>query len=158
MPLAATTYYFSSIDDLLASALELATQEEIARFRDAADELLSTVDLRRPAELADLLLAALGSERKALIAQYELWLEATRRPALRESARRSTEACVELAAELLHRVGCAEPRTDARLLVAAIDALLLEALTEPGEVDPARLRPTLTRLLVALGARVPASR
>lgn len=157
VPLAATTYYFSSIDDLLASALELATEEEIARFRVEADELLSAVEVGpAPAErLAELMLAALAGERKALIAQYELWLEATRRPALRESARRSTEAYVELATELLRRVGSAAPETDGRLLIAAVDGLLLEALTEPGEIDPARLRPALTRLLAALSAPVP---
>ena len=153
MPLAATTYYFASIDDLLSSALELATEEEVARFRAEADELLSGVEAEPApsAELAGLMLAAFA-DRSALIAHFELWLEAARRPALRVSARRATEAYVELVAELLRRVGSSEPRTDARLLVAALDGLLLEALTEPGELDPATLGPPLTRLLSALSA------
>jgi DNA-binding transcriptional regulator YbjK len=80
VPLGSTTYYFESRDDLLAQALEHVAASEAARYGELATELIS---VKTPSELADRLiseLVAAAEDRVAYIAEYELWLEAGRRP------------------------------------------------------------------------------
>ena len=84
--LGSTTYYFDSRDDLLRQALEYVASHEVERYGRLGEELRSVKSAR---ELADRLLSELVSaaeDRVAYIAEYELWLEAGRRPELREAA------------------------------------------------------------------------
>src|SRR4051794_34489295 len=86
VPLGSTTYYFDSRDDLLGQALEHVARNEADRHVELGHELRKA---RSPRQLADMLLDQLVCEiddRDAYIAEYELWLEAGRRPDLREAA------------------------------------------------------------------------
>src|SRR5690242_9841278 len=86
VPLGSTTYYFDSRDDLLAQALEYVAAEEIERYGRLGAELRQ---VRSGRQLADRLieeLVAAARDRVAYTAEYELWLEAGRRPELREAA------------------------------------------------------------------------
>ena len=91
--------------------------------------------------------------RTALIAAYSLWIEAARRPALQAVEEGWTEAYRDAVETLLRAGGSAQPRLDARLVVAALDGLLLEQLSRPeGEPDdelPAVVRRLLQALLPA---------
>ena len=83
--------------------------------------------------------------------QDALLLEAARRPALQELARRWTDAYVETIGELLQRAGSAHPLKDARLILSAADGLLLEQLATGDDEDP---RPALARLVhILIGQR-----
>ena len=98
LPLASTTYYFDSKEELLTAALELAAERDLARLHAIAD------DRRRlPASPDDAVAAAMGPSgdertdparggRRSLLASYTLLLEAARRPALQALTRRWTEA------------------------------------------------------------------
>src|SRR3954470_20272057 len=80
VPLGATTYYFDSRDDLLRPALEYVAASEVERYGERADELRR---VKTAEELADSLLDGLvasAEDRIAYIAEYEIWLEAGRRP------------------------------------------------------------------------------
>ena len=85
VPLASTTYYFDSLDELLEGALHLFVEEEATRLTALA-ERLEGQDLP-PVEIARLFQAELEPDA----AQFELYVEAARRPSLRKVARQSIE-------------------------------------------------------------------
>jgi DNA-binding transcriptional regulator YbjK len=152
VPLGSTTYYFDSRDDLLAQALEHVAAEAVRRYARLAGELRS---VSSPEELADGLLSELiaaAENRTAYIAEYELWLEAGRRPELREAAQSWCDAEQLAVAGALESLGSREPAIDASLVVAAIDGLGERLLGR--EEDPAKaakeLRPELIRLIERL--------
>jgi DNA-binding transcriptional regulator YbjK len=149
LPLASTTYWFASKEELLSAALELAAGPDIARLQVAVGREPVAVDaLGAVVELiVDPVQEGLRTSRGSLIAAYALWLEAARRPALRALAQRWTDAYHAAAGDLLARAGSADPRGDARLLVAAADGLLMDQLAGGGSSD---LRPQLRRLAAAL--------
>jgi len=150
LPLASTTYYFESKEQLLTAALELAAERDLARLREVADRRR-----RLPASADDAVAAVMdppGDEhpsgdraagRRSLLASYTLLLEAARRPALQELTRRWTDAYLTTVSELLKRAGSADPRADAQLLLAAADGLLIVHLSTGEPADP---RPALLRL------------
>ncbi len=152
VPLGSTTYYFDSRDDLLGQALEHVAANEVERYDRLGEELRNVKSAR---ELADRLISELVTgveDRVAYIAEYELWLEAGRRPDLREAAQSWCDAEQRSVAGALAELGSSDPRADASLVVAAIDGLGERVLAR--EEDPAaaaeELRPELRRLIEQL--------
>jgi DNA-binding transcriptional regulator YbjK len=152
VPLGSTTYYFDSRDDLLGQALEHVARKEADRHRELGEELRSA---KTPRQLADMLLDQLifeAEDRIAYIAEYELWLEAGRRPELREAATTWCDAVQLAVAGAMEKLGSTDPGADASLVVAAIDGLGERALGR--EDDPAQaaaeFRPQLRRLIERL--------
>jgi DNA-binding transcriptional regulator YbjK len=152
LPLASTTYWFTSKEDLLAAALELAADRDVSRLRARAADLAGRADATDAAValILDPLDDGLRTSRGSLVAAYTLWLEAARRPRLRAVAQAWTDAYVDAVGDLLERAGSRDPAGDARLLVAAADGLLVEELARGGSSD---LRPILRRLVSALIAK-----
>jgi TetR/AcrR family transcriptional regulator, regulator of biofilm formation and stress response len=152
VPLGSTTYYFDSRDDLLRQALEHVAASEVERYRELADELRR---VETPEELADALIDGLvtaAEDRIAYIAEYEIWLEAGRRPELREAAEAWCDASQRSVAEAMKALGSADPPTDASLVVAAIDGIgerILARRDDPAEAAEA-FRPQLQRLIERL--------
>jgi len=141
IPLGSTTYYFASKEELIEDALRLAIEREIERIDQRAEELGG--GSRTPGAWADVFSAWLeeqmtGEARTALIAQYELQLEAARRPRLRELCERWTMANQRLAERHLQEVGSRCPAVDARLLIATVDGLRLFELSVPERREHAR--------------------
>jgi TetR/AcrR family transcriptional regulator, regulator of biofilm formation and stress response len=150
LPLASTTYWFESKEQMLTEALEHAADRDIERLggllgdtaADTSDPLALAVGaLLDPIE-------ALGqTSRGRLLATYTLMLEAARRPALREVMTRWTGAYLEALAPLFAAAGSRHPGSDAELLVAAADGLLVDQLASG---DASDLAPRLRRLADAL--------
>jgi DNA-binding transcriptional regulator YbjK len=152
VPLGSTTYYFDSRDDLLGQALEHVSAQEVERYRRLGEELRAVKSGR---ELADRLiseLVAAAEDRVAYIAEYELWLEAGRRPDLREAAQSWCNAEQYAVAAAMEKLGSTDPRADASIVVAALDGLGERVLAR--EEDPAaaakELKPELRRLIERL--------
>jgi DNA-binding transcriptional regulator YbjK len=83
VPLGSTTYHFSSSDDLLATAIELAALRNKEFWDLWAEQLPPGPDLAE--ELTKLLIEEfLSKARNRSIVQLELYLAAIRRPALRK--------------------------------------------------------------------------
>jgi len=150
LPLASTTYWFESKEDMLTAALERAADRDIERLEEFLGE--------RPTDVADPLGLAVAAvldpiedlgqaSRGRLLATYTLMLEAARRPELREVTTRWTEAYFDALAPLLAAAGSHDPASDAELLVAAADGLLVEQLASD---DTSDLGPRLRRLADAL--------
>jgi DNA-binding transcriptional regulator YbjK len=152
VPLGSTTYYFDSRDDLLGQALEHVARTEADRHIQLGHELRKA---RSSRQLADMLLDQLVFEiedRDAYVAEYELWLEASRRPDLREAATAWCDAVQLAVAGAMEKLGSTDPAADASLVVAAIDGLgerVLAREDDPAEAA-AEFRPQLRRLIERL--------
>ncbi|MET9466158.1 TetR family transcriptional regulator [Streptomyces sp. NPDC006544] len=131
VPLGSTTYHFATLDDLLVAALRQAN-EAFAPVLDPGADLAEA--------LARLLGDLLSADRARAELEYELYLAALRRPALRPVAAEWGEAVSEA---LRERV---DPVT-ARALVAVMDGIGLQALLTGAEYDEAYAREILGRVL-----------
>jgi DNA-binding transcriptional regulator YbjK len=148
-----TTYHFNSIDELLRDALRLFVDEEIARVRTATAAI---GDAGTPLDLAGLTAAvveAVGNVLVSPLAQFELYLEASRRPALATEARACLEAYLELGATFLEELGAPHPQQGARALVALLDGLTVQRLVDPS--DDFDIAVAVPALLALVGALVP---
>jgi DNA-binding transcriptional regulator YbjK len=150
LPLASTTYWFESKEHLLTAALERAADGDIARLRafieaaspSAEDPVAVAVDA-----MLDPVDESGQASRGSLLATYALLLEAARRPALRAVTRRWTDAYLDALGRLVALAGSHDPPSDAALLLAAADGLLVEHLASGEKSD---LRGQLLRLGAAL--------
>lgn len=121
--LASATYHFQGIDDLAVSAILEATEAFTAAIRERAAEPSPAGYAGEPslAGYAAALADELAHHRGRVVAGYELYLLAARRPALREAAtawlRAGTDPFLD-GVDPLRR----------RAFLAAVDAVCLEAL------------------------------
>src|SRR4051794_31746895 len=149
VPLGSLTYYFASKQDLLRAALQLYVAEDSARLRATAEQL-AAAGATGPA-VVERFAAVLEADATGGVAQFELYLEASRDPALRETAIDSLRAYAEVAELALRAAGVADPEAAAAIVVATIDGLGLHRLAaRPGAPE---VGPALTRLWLALTGR-----
>ncbi|MFF5936120.1 TetR/AcrR family transcriptional regulator [Streptomyces sp. NPDC012508] len=142
VPLGSTTYHFASLDELLVAALRQANEGFGRQLREsralAGPGTDSDADLA--AALARLMGEWIGGARTGVELEYELYLAALRRPALRPVAAEWTDAVTEA---LSRRT---DPTT-ARALVALMDGICLQVLLTDGTYDEEYARVMLARLL-----------
>lgn len=149
LPLSATTYYFTSLDDLLEGTVQDLAEKWLADARTVVALLPERLDA--PGQLADALLrvAALapaggtGADTAILLSLYDRYVEAARHPRLRPVIAEYDAKIEALLAEVLHRSslhsnispGSAvlDQADTARLVLAVIDGALLRALAEGAE-------------------------
>ncbi|ORI15274.1 TetR family transcriptional regulator [Rhodococcus sp. 1163] len=138
LPLASTTYYFHSLADLIACAVEILGNRELEVMRGRIDELgnldqdvESTVEL-----IVDLLIGPEDDSiegRERLIARYERFIASARHPELREVQLRLRAQIDDLLTDVLRRSGRTVDELQLRRIVAVVDGVVVGAL---GEVDP----------------------
>jgi DNA-binding transcriptional regulator YbjK len=126
VPLGSLTYWFGTKDDLLREALRRFVADEAERLRGIAEQLGTGAD---PAAIAERYAAVLeantGPEQ---IAQFELYLEAARNPALRGIAQEAFRAYEEVAVAALRAAGVENPESAATLFVSLTDGLGLRRI------------------------------
>jgi len=132
VPTTSTTYYFASLDELLIATLTWCA-DEVAE--EIADILL------RPHEIARYLANAVGPQRGRTLAEYELYLLATRRPELRPAARRWIDLITEAAGPF------ADDPVAFRAILAGIDGLLMQGLIADEPPSVADLEPVVSHLI-----------
>jgi DNA-binding transcriptional regulator YbjK len=149
LPLAATTYWFSNKEDMVRAALEHAAERDIAYWealRDASrDWTLDTL----AAELTTVIEDACTTRRECAVVDCALWLEAVRRPELRDVAQRWLDAYAEIMRAILVHVDAPATDADADLLGSVIDGLIGHQLVATG-FDRALVASRLQRLIAAL--------
>src|SRR6185369_9003832 len=92
--------------------------------------------------------------RVAMLAQYQLQLEAARRPDARAILAEWKEGTDDLAETAMRALGAEDVRTSGILLVCAIDGLRLRLLASGHEpLSGAQLRTVLRSLLAGLSGR-----
>lgn len=152
VPLAATTYYFTSKEELLAEGLARAAGAEVELLSGLADVLDRMIEAGGdPAEaIADLLAGALTSQYASITTKFEVYTAAMRRPALRAACEQWIAAFLALGERAMARAGADDPRRAGALLVAGVDGLLLRRLALGADPDPHALRDDLHALVVSL--------
>jgi DNA-binding transcriptional regulator YbjK len=156
VPLGSTTYYFATKEELLREALRLFVAEEGRRLRAAAQRFEGV--RAEPETVVDAVLAEIGdtlTRPVEQVAQFELYLEATRTPALAEEARASFAAYEEIATAALRAGGAADPEALAPLFIGLIEGLMFRQLVDPRPDWIERvLRPQVLALFDAVGSSV----
>ncbi|MFD5076825.1 TetR/AcrR family transcriptional regulator [Streptomyces sp. NPDC058371] len=138
VPLGSTTYHFRTLDELMVAALRQAN-EGFAKVVAARGALEDTGgDL--PGELAGLIGEWLAGDRTGVELEYELYLAALRRPALRPVA-------AEWVQELADRLALRTDPVTARALVALMDGICLQTLLTGAAYDEGYAREVLARVI-----------
>jgi DNA-binding transcriptional regulator YbjK len=154
LPLASTTYYFSSLDDLIVKAVEYEGIREAERLRQRVAALSRR---RRGAEstadvLVDLLLGDVpgirGSEE--LISRYERYIACARQPGLRDVQRRILRQRTDAVVEVMERSGRSVRADFLTALVCAVDGAVVAALVGDGDGPRATARATLVDVIDVL--------
>lgn len=161
LPLAATTYYFTSLDDLLEAAVRQLADGWLAGAGAAVAELPAQLD--DPGALAEALVrvAALApageddTDPGTLLSLYDRYVEAARHPRMRPVVVEYNDRIEALLADVLRRRtgSTAGQAPTAGLVLAVIDGALLRALAEGLPVATATT--VVTQLLSALAERPP---
>jgi DNA-binding transcriptional regulator YbjK len=152
VPIAATTYYFSSKDDLIAEAFRLHAEKEarrVAAATKAIDAQLSRAQLAD--QLAKFLFEGLHQARSSLIAEYELLIQAARKPELEAYSRIFYDTIEAQLARTLSSIGAPHVEHDTTIIMAILAGLEVDNLSTPATaLDLERLTALMHRLLDCL--------
>lgn len=135
LPLAATTYYFASLQDLRNQALRHVADRWLQRARAAVGSLPQRLDSTEDVARA-VVRVVTGAGPTAhtppahLFVMYERYLEAGRHPLLRPLVVAYNDELATLAQEVLQRGGLPCSQQHARLALAVVDGALITALAE----------------------------
>jgi DNA-binding transcriptional regulator YbjK len=150
LPLASTTYYFASLDELVEKAVEFIGTSEAEQLRARVKALPRR--RRSTGATANLLLDLLAGEptSEQLISRYERYIACARHPALRGVERRLLQQRVDAVVEAVGRSGrCA--RVDMiTALVCAVDGAVVSALVADGAPPRETARATLVDVIDVL--------
>ncbi|MCW2620699.1 MAG: hypothetical protein JWL64_301 [Frankiales bacterium] len=153
LPLASTTYYFGSRDDLLLAAMEQSVSVSLA---GAEGVLAATKPTRRSGKAAAALLLKVVtgglSDPAGARALAERSLVVTREPSLAPAVQRWTAAATTLVREALARSERPVTARTAGVLLAVVDGVVVSALAE-GADD---LTGAAAKLATVLDALAPA--
>ncbi len=141
LPLASTTYYFESLDDLVLAAVERTSRDELAEGRELAGDAAELV--------LDLLLGpeSRGGGLDAVLLRYERLVGAGRRPYLAPLMRELRVDLDALLADILARAGHPLDEVALRDLVSLVDGAVISALIEADPDPRAAAREVLLRHL-----------
>ncbi|WP_149361661.1 TetR/AcrR family transcriptional regulator [Lolliginicoccus suaedae] len=133
LPLASTTYYFATRDDVLAAAFDRSGQQELERLeRGASGRAADRAGV--PGQASELagyiakIIAGGPAASRRIPARVERMMAAVRRPVLRPHAQRVREAEASILAEVLARAGRVASEDATRTIRALLDGVLLESL------------------------------
>jgi DNA-binding transcriptional regulator YbjK len=154
LPLASTTYYFSSLDDLIATSVAHIGMLEVAQLRAQ----VATLSRRRRSadKTADLLVDLLvGRESEPrlteqLISRYERHIACARLPGLREIQRRNMRQRVDAVAEVIGRSGRSVRPELVSALICTIDGAVVSALVDDLQDPRAVARTTVIDVIDAV--------
>ena len=153
LPLASTTYYFSSLEDLIAKAVEHVGTRESEELRGRVAVLSRR---RRGAEsTADVLVDLLVGDSpeqvtERLISRYERYMACARQPGLRGIERRLLQERTDAVVEVVRRSGRSVRAELLTALVCAVDGAVVAALVGDGDGPRATARATLIDVIDVL--------
>lgn len=144
LPPATTSYFFASIDELLTAAMRRVADTLIAQMQQVSAHL-ATADPKQGAVLKQLVAVLLAEPGASTVAQFETYLQASRRPELRPDVERVLAAFNELVARLLEATGT--PHNAAQAFIALADGFMLHRIAVGSSDDDER---TLHQAFLAL--------
>jgi DNA-binding transcriptional regulator YbjK len=154
LPLASTTYYFSSLDDLVERAVEHVGIREV----ETLDTRVAALSRRkRGAEstadvLVDLLVGDGPGTRvsEQLMSRYERLIACARQPGLRDVQRRIMKQRTQAVVEVVERSGRSVRAELMTALVCAVDGAVVASLVGAGDGPRAAARATLVDVIDVL--------
>jgi DNA-binding transcriptional regulator YbjK len=150
VPLATASYFFSSIDELVAEALRTFVADEASRLQELATQLGR--DERSPDEVAAALSEAAmpAGPLPWALAQFEAYLEAARGSALREPVAEALAAYEQVATTALAAADAPAAAEVAPAFNALTDGFALHHLARPRPDDVDGLRRALRLLFLGV--------
>ncbi|MBB5122577.1 transcriptional regulator [Streptomyces eurocidicus] len=143
VPLGATTYHFATKDDLITAALQRAVDRYAAYLEDWAARRPDLTADQLVVLLTDVLLDCFGPQRDQQVLEFELYLAALRRPALRPIADQYIQLSIDT---LAHYTDL----TTATTAAITITGLTLRGLAGTRTPTRAEIENCLRRLLAPL--------
>jgi DNA-binding transcriptional regulator YbjK len=151
LPLASTTYYFDSLDELITTAVEFHGRSELAscraRLARLSDELTDDdvlIDL-----ILDLLIGEAVTDTETMLLRYERLVATGRRPYLRPLMREMSTELHALIADIFARSGRDIAADRVEELIALVDGSVvnsfIELKSDPRGVAARMLRTALSR-------------
>lgn len=129
LPLASTTYYFDSLDELIEAAVEFNGRAELDAGRDRLARLRAEQGPIDPVEFAlDLLIK--DSDTEAVMLRYERLVGTGRRPYLRPLMRQMGAELHTLLLEILTAAGISADAERVNQLISVVDGAVVNALIE----------------------------
>lgn len=150
LPLASTTYYFSSLEELIETAVDHLGTAEVAALRARVADLPRR---RRGAEAAaDVLVDLLAgeSDRDLLISRYERYIACARHPALRGVERRLLQQRIDAVGEAMMRSGRRARADMMTALLYSVDGAVVSALVDDADGPRESVRATLVDVIDVL--------
>lgn len=150
VPASSTTYFFASLDELIAEAIRSAMDVELERIRELAVSL--SKDDPSPQAIIDRFVDYLRlTPAPHTTGQFEIYLHASRTPELQAMVAEIMRATREVAAEAALRLGITEPTAGAAI-VALIDGFALHRVADPIPDQFEALRVALTGMRIGYSA------
>jgi len=154
LPLASTTYYFSSLDDLVERAVEYVG----IRDAEILDSRVAALPRRRRGaeSTADVLVDFLVGDgpdtrvSEQLISRYERYIACARQPRLRDVQRRIMKQRTDAVVEVVERSGRSVRSELMTALVCAVDGAVVASLVGVGDGPRAAARATLVDVIDVL--------
>jgi DNA-binding transcriptional regulator YbjK len=128
VPLSTTSYFFSSIDELVTEALRQGATERVSDFDAAERAAILSVDVPINAVIDAVVDEALAASPNAEGSQVEFYLAAGRQPELQPEASAIVERFSERVAAQLERTGAVRPNEAAWAITALGDGAMLHRL------------------------------
>ncbi len=154
LPLASTTYYFSSLEDLIVQAV---THIGARETRQLEQRVAAVARRRRGAEttadvLVDVLVGTASgiTATEELISRYERYIACARQPALRDIQRQIRKQRTDAVVKVVERSGRAVRPELVSALVCAVDGAVVAALVGDGDGPRATARSTLIDVIDVL--------
>ncbi len=151
LPLASTTYYFDSLDELITAAVEFHGRGELASGRQRLAEISDrlTDDDVLVELILDLLVGENVTDTETMLLRYERLVATGRRPYLRPLMRTLSTALHELIADIFTRSGRDITQDRVEELIALVDGSVvnsfIELKSDPRGVAARMLRKALSR-------------
>ncbi len=151
LPLASTTYYFDSLDELITAAVEFHGSGELASCRQRLAEISDrlTDDDVLVELILDLLVGENVTDTETMLLRYERLVATGRRPYLRPLMRTLSSALHELIADIFTRSGRDITQDRVEELIALVDGSVvnsfIELKSDPRGVAARMLRKALSR-------------
>ncbi len=157
LPLASTTYYFASLDDLVVAAMARRGRDELAEVRAELDALPADAGVEAIVELVLDQLLGPGSRRslEAVLLRYERFVGAGRRPYLGPLMREMRGEFDALLVDVLARAGVTLDPGALLRLVAIVDGTVVNGFIEADPDPRAAARAALLDVLGPAGAAAP---
>ncbi|MFJ9780282.1 TetR/AcrR family transcriptional regulator [Amycolatopsis sp. NPDC101161] len=123
VPLGSTTYHFATLDDLLEVALHEAAEKNVHALKEWESALPPDADFA--AALADLVMGYINEQYRDTVVEYDLYVAALHRPALRKASAAWDDALIAF-------FGSRTDPLTGRLLAGLFCGLLMQAaLADP---------------------------